>query len=116
MEFENMLRELGTISLTYECMKQRIKFGNIPIETVTPEGNTPDALYAPPTALNLSLWITFIPLPFREKAIEVMTEIAEGFYRHPCNNQTLELIISEFQARVSRDYHNGKLTIHGWKG
>jgi len=112
MDSINTLHKFGTISLGHDYMKSLIKFGEILEDRE--RGTIEIQSELAPGSLNVAIWLSFVPLPFRERAQSLIQSIGKEYVGEPATEQTLDQIILEFQDQMYQDELAGHLTSQGW--
>lgn len=106
------LKQLGTIAFDSSTMKKLINYGRVFVDPKTKEVQIVREL--DPSALELGLWLQFVPDVFRAKATEVMMEITRDILFCEATEKTKEKLIISFQQKVDNAISKKELTIGRW--
>lgn len=103
---------VGTISLEYSFMRERIYFGQSFYNEAT---GMVERDLSHHSSLCISEWTPFIPEVFQPGAIRTLFEIFNEYLSAQAIQSTIEMMLLEFQKRAEQAYQDGKLTNRGWK-
>ena len=112
MRYVSWLERVGTISLDIEFMERTIAFGKVVV------GNNNELIIdesLAPNTLEITVWLEFVPEPFREKAKLAMVKIVSESFLNRIDPNMVTSFIQEFQSYAESEYMMGNLTRDGWK-